>query len=219
MPLTSLYQPPRLTGEGRPPLLLLLHGVGSNEHDLFGLAPHLDPRLAIVSARAPYTRAPGSYAWFDVQVLPGGGFRIQEEMWRHSLTLLVEYITTIAEEHGAEPRRVYLGGFSQGAIMSLCVMLTRPELVAGVVAMSGRLLPEVIPMARPASDLAGFPVLVTHGTADQVIAVRYGREIRDHLQGLPVDLTYQEFPMGHEVSGESLGLVSGWLSARLPTAT
>jgi phospholipase/carboxylesterase len=215
VPLTSLFQPPRDRADDKPPLLVLLHGVGSNEHDLLGLAPHLDPRLAIVSARAPHTRAPGSYAWFEVQMLPGAEFRIQEDMWRQSLTLLVEFITAAAAEHGADPARVYLGGFSQGAIMSLCVMLTRPDLVAGVAAMSGRLLPEVRPLARPATDLSGFPVLVTHGTVDQVIPIRYGHEVRDYLQGLPVDLTYQEFAMGHEVTGESLGLVSRWLSTRL----
>ena len=216
--LTHLYRAPRRPGEDKPPLLLLLHGVGSNERDLFGLAEELDPRFAVVSARAPHTRFPGSYAWFEVQVRGGGEFVIDEAMWRHSLATLTAFIGEAVEAHDADPARVYLAGFSQGAIMSLCVMLTKPELPAGVAAMSGRLLPEVRPMARPAIELEGFPVLVLHGINDPMIPIRAGREIRDYLASLPVELTYQEFPMAHEVSGASLGLVSEWLTTRLDGA-
>jgi phospholipase/carboxylesterase len=55
-----------------PPLLLLLHGVGSNEHDLFGLAPLLDQRFVVVSLCAPITLGPGNYAWFEVAFTPQG---------------------------------------------------------------------------------------------------------------------------------------------------
>ena len=214
--LTHLYQAPREAAAGRPPLLLLLHGVGSNEQDLFSLGAELDPRFAIVSARAPYTRAPGSHAWFEVQVV-GGEFVIEREMWEHSLALLTRFIVEAAEAYAADPARVYLTGFSQGAIMSLCVMLTRPELLAGVVAMSGRLLPEVRPLTRPAEDLRDFPVLVVHGTTDAVIPVRYGQEIQAYLAGLPVALEFELFPMGHQVSGLSLRAVDTWLRAHLTT--
>lgn len=213
--LTHRYQAPRRPSAGKPPLLILLHGIGSNERDLFGLANELDERFAVVSARAPHTRFEGSYAWFEVQVGGGGQFVIDEIMWRQSLSALVEFIGEAVEAYEADPARVYLTGFSQGAIMSLCVMLTRPELVAGIVAMSGRLLPEVRPMARPGAELDGFPVLVVHGINDPVIPVRSGREIREFLEALPVELTYQEFPMAHEVSGASLRLASEWLTTHL----
>ena len=215
LPLTHLYLAPRRPPVDQPPLLILLHGVGSNEHDLFGPAGEMDERFAVVSARAPFERFPGSYAWFEVQVRTGGNFVIEEAMWRESLEMLIEFIGQAVEAYGADPTRVYLAGFSQGAIMSLCVMLTRHELLAGIVAMSGRLLPEVRPMAGPSAELAGFPVLVVHGVNDAMIPVRYGQETREFLEQLPVDLTYQEFPMAHEVSGQSLRLASEWLTTRL----
>ena len=215
LPLTHLYQAPRRPRGDKPPLLILLHGVGSNERDLFGLAGEMDERFAVVSARAPHERFPGSYAWFEVQVRAGSNFVIDEAMWRESLKLVTEFISQAVEAYGADPTRVYLAGFSQGAIMSLCIMLTRPRVLAGVVAMSGRLLPEVVPMASPSSELAGFPLLVVHGVNDPVIPIRYGQEIREFLEQLPVELTYQEFPMAHEVSGQSLRLASAWLTARL----
>src|SRR5690349_8842275 len=74
LPLAYLeYGPRQSVPEGeKPPLLLMLHGVGANERDLFPLAPELDPRLQILSLRAPLTRGPNSYAWFTVAFLPEG---------------------------------------------------------------------------------------------------------------------------------------------------
>ena len=213
--LTHIHQAPREGGgEDRPPLLILCHGVGSNEQDLFTLAGQLDPSFVVLSARAPHTRFPGSYAWFEVTVVDGE-FVIHRAMWEQSLELLVRFIGEATAAYEADPRRVYLAGFSQGAIMSLCVMLTEPQLLAGVVAMSGRLLPEVRPMARPAAELTGFPVMVTHGTHDPVIAVRYAEETREYLSQLPVELDFRLYPMGHEISGASLRDIDAWLRERL----
>ena len=215
--LTHLYRAPLGPNPGKPPLLVLLHGVGSNERDLFSLAGELDPRYAVVSVRAPHQRFPGSYAWFEVQ-MGGGTFVIDPEMEEHSRGLLTAFLPEAAEVYGADLARIHLAGFSQGAIMSMGIMLTRPDLVAAVVAMSGRILPEVLPLARPVEELAGFPILVVHGTHDAVIPVSYGRDAREILSKLPVDLTYEEFPMGHEVSGASLRVVADWLTARLDTS-
>lgn len=106
-------------------------------------------------------------------------------------------------------------GFSQGAITSLGVGLTEPERVTGVVAMSGRLLPEVIPQIAAPDRLKGFPIFVAHGVGDTVLPLAFGRDIRDRLAALPVDFTYREYPMAHEVSPESLADITSWLSDRL----
>jgi phospholipase/carboxylesterase len=199
---------------GTPPLLLLLHGLGSNEHDLYGLAPFLDERFLIISVRAPNTLGPGSYAWFDVDFTPQGPTinPAQEEASRNTLlTFLNEAITT----YSADPKRVYLMGFSQGAIMSASVALTHPELVAGVVLMSGRILPEIQPLIAAHEELNGLPFLVVHGIADTVLPITHGRDSRKLLSSLPVNLTYHEYPMGHEVNQKSLYDVTTWLSQQL----
>jgi phospholipase/carboxylesterase len=81
--------------------------------------------------------------------------------------------------------------------------------------MSGRALPEMVAKSAPPAELTGLPVMVVHGTADQVLPVKFGRGIRDVLSRLPVDLTYREYPMGHEVNERSLSDINAWLSARL----
>jgi phospholipase/carboxylesterase len=200
-----------------PPLLLLLHGVGSNEHDLFSLAPYLDRRLLILSLRAPYTLAPGSYAWFQVDFTPQGSV-IDPAQAEASRKALIAFINEAVPAYGADPKQVYLMGFSQGAIMSASVTLTQPELIAAAVLMSGRILPQVEPLIAPPEKLQGLPFLVVHGTADTVLPISHGRASRQLLSSLPVQLEYREYPMGHEVSPESLNDVANWLSAHLDMA-
>ncbi len=203
---------------GTPPLLLLLHGIGSNEQDLYGLAPFLDKRFLIISVRAPNTLGPGSYAWFEADFTPQGPV-INPEQAEASRITLITFLKEAVTAYGADPEQVYLMGFSQGAIMSASVALTHPELVAGVVLMSGRILPEIQPLIASHEELTGLPFLVVHGTADMVLPVSHGRASRQLLSSLPVELTYHEYPMGHEVGQESLYDVTIWLSARLDKAT
>ena len=102
--------------------------------------------------------------------------------------------------------------------MSASVALTQPELVAGAVLMSGRILPEIRTLMASNDALIGFPFLVVHGTADRVLPVTYGRASRDLLSSLPVDLMYSEYSMGHEVSQESLSDVAAWLREQIDKA-
>ena len=197
-----------------PPLLLLLHGFGSNEHDLFGLAPFLDERFLIISARAPNTLGPESYAWFELDFTAQGPI-INPEQAEISRKTLITFLNEAVTAYGTDPERVYLMGFSQGAIMSASVALTQPELVAGVVMMSGRILPEIHPLIASKEELAGLPFIVVHGTADTVLSITYGRASRELLSSLPVELTYHEYSMGHEVSQESLKAVTTWLTEQL----
>lgn len=204
------YKPAPNASPGGSPLLILLHGVGSNEDDLYGLAPYLDPRFSVVSARAPYPFNFGGYAWFDVQFTPDG-ILFDEAQAEQAGTLLAKFIGEAKAAYGAS--KVFLVGFSQGAIMSAGVLLRSPALADGAVLMSGR-VPQVAVLAN--SDvLKGKPVLITHGTFDDVLPVQFGREGNTLLAGLGLDVTYREFPMGHQVSEESLEAVDTWLVKRI----
>jgi phospholipase/carboxylesterase len=222
MPLSFVHtvRPPapgaNADGE-RPPLLVLTHGVGANERQMAQLAPALDPRFVVVSVRSPLTLGPNAYGWFHVTFTPQGPVIAAEEAeagWR----LLARFVDEAVAAYGADPRRVFLGGFSQGAIMALATLLTAPERVAGAVAMSGRLLPEVLPHAAPNESLRGKPVLVVHGEADEKLGVHLARWAREQLTRFPIDLAYRELPMGHAVTPESVAVVRAWLTERLDGA-
>ncbi len=211
--LVHLTRQPLVTASN-PPLLLQLHGVGSNEQDLFSLTPPPDKRFLMLSLRAPYTLAPGSYAWFAVNFTPQE-LVINFEQAEASLKTLISFIGEAVSAYHANPKQVYLMGFSQGAIMSASIALTRPDLIAGAVLMSGRIPPEIYPMIAPPEQLNGLPILVTHGTEDTVLPIYNGRASRDLLSSLPVDLTYHEYPMDHGINRQNLNDVNNWLSEQL----
>lgn len=196
----------------RPPLLVLLHGYGSNEHDLFGLAPYLDPRFLLVSARAPFPLImegfgwASGYGWFELG-FSEHGISFAPEQVLASRDMVAQFIGEAIVAYHADSQRVYLLGFSQGAIIAASVLLQRPDLLAGVVLMSGS-VPSQIAEGVDAAALAGKPILVTHGLYDPVVPIVHGRTSRDVLSKLPVDLTYHEYPMAHEVSLDSLTEVS-----------
>jgi phospholipase/carboxylesterase len=197
-----------------PPMLLLLHGYGSNEQDLFSLTPYLDKRFLIVSVRAPLPIFPGGYAWFQIDFTPSGT-RMHADQAEQSRLILLEFLDYLLETYQPDARRVYLAGFSQGAMMSLHVALTHPEKIAGVLAMSGRVLADLLPNLAAPEALHEMPIFVAHGIYDDVLPIENGRATKELLAQLPVVLTYHEYPMAHEISAQSLADTTAWLTQQL----
>jgi phospholipase/carboxylesterase len=215
--LVSVVRAPRTPSE-RPPLLVLLHGVGADEQDLLPLAPHLDPRLLVVSLRAPREAQPMGYGWYDIDwsTVPPAYDHAQAE---ESRALLALTIPALVRRHGADPERTFLFGFSQGAAMALAVALTRPDLVRGVVIHSGRLLDDLAGRVVRGAALERLEALVLHGVDDPVLPVERGREIRELLAPLLGErLSYAEHEGEHGVTPASLGDARRWLSSRLDGA-
>ena len=197
------------------PLLLLLHGRGADENDLFGLAPYLDERFFIVSPRAPVVMPFGGYEWFELIIGNGDDISVNIKHFHQSRELISEFINELIAEHDLDAKRIYLCGFSQGAIMSLSAALSEPEKFAGVVAMSGRAMPEMLPDSKDFDALKDFPMFITHGIYDPVLPIEHGRATKEIISRLPVNLEYKEYEMAHEISPESLRDVSNWLSSKL----
>lgn len=201
----------------KPPLLILMHGVGSSERATAQLAPAFDPRFVVVSVRSPLTLGPNAFGWFHVSFTATGPVIVAAEA-EAGWTLLARFIDEAVMTYDADPARVYLAGFSQGGIMALATMLTAPTKVAGAVVMSGRLLPEVLPHAATHDALRAKPVLIVHGVADEKLGIHLARWAREQLAAFPLALTYRELPMGHAITEESLAVVTTWLSTSLDAA-
>ena len=211
--LKRLPRPAPPAGE-RAPLLLLLHGVGSNERDLFELAPQLDPRFVVVSLRAPLAWGPDSSAWFTVRFTDAGP-QINPRELLGSRDLVLKVIGEAAEVYAADPERVYLLGFSQGAIVANTTALTKPQALAGIIACGGRIPPEVEPWAVSPEETARLPICLLHGTGDTVLPIEWARKARVFLEPRGVALTYHEYDAPHTITPEMLADANAWLADRL----
>jgi len=213
--LQAIIRRPLIPSE-TPPILVLLHGLGADEHDLMGLASELDARLLVVSLRAPLEYGPTGFAWFQIN-WDADGIHVDASQVLASRELLINTLKSLPEAVGAPASPLFLAGFSQGAMMSLGVALEEPALVKGVVCMSGRLVPEFLPPSRP-SEVAKVPFLVQHGTGDDILPVTGSQLIRDCLEAIGCTVTYREYPMRHEIGRQSLADIRDWLDEHLPAA-
>jgi phospholipase/carboxylesterase len=205
-PLTVIHQAPRKPGPGKPPLLVLLHGYGADEKDLLPMVVRLDPRLAIASLRAPVRIREGSYSWLN------GNSEADLDEARRTVLECIDQTVTAAN---ADADRVYVAGFSQGAMLALAIALTEPQKIAGAAVLSGRLAAAIRNRHAPLDLLRGFPILVTHGTEDRQIPIRSARDIRQALKPLSIDLEYHEFDIGHSISDQTVSVLDLWLRQRL----
>ncbi len=198
---------------GPAPLLLMLHGFGSHERDLFELADLIDDRFHIVSARAPIVLPWGGYAWYELSGAPGR--LIPDPVGRASaVELLIRFVSDLPARIGTDPQRTYLFGFSQGAILSLALAWRIPERLAGVIAANGYLDPALTEQP-PAPALAQLPILQLHGSYDDVIPVEHAHATRDLLRQYAPLHRYHEDPVGHSLHPNGLNLMQRWLSEQL----
>lgn len=213
--LNHLHRPAK-PGHAHPWLLVLMHGVGSNEQDLFGLAPYVPANFHVLSLRAPNVMGLGSYAWFAFGVLPSGERAINEAQEAASRQQLTQVIASAARQLNIPPERVVVGGFSQGGIMALSLLLTQPELMHAAMVMHSRLLGQITPLVVPPARLQGKQLWVSHGTLDQVLPLANAHAIRATVQALPIDLHYAEFPSAHEITRDELVQAMQWLGELAP---
>jgi phospholipase/carboxylesterase len=188
--LTYLTRPATAEPEGA---LVLFHGRGADEHDLFPLLDALDPerRLLGVTPRGPLSLPPGGAHWYVLGGLPTPD----------ATTFLATFaqVSAFLDALPVPIERTVLGGFSQGAVMSYALGLGggRPR-PAAIVALSG-FFPRVDGFPIDLHGLHGYPVTIAHGSLDPVIPVDFGRDARTLLESAGAAVVYQETPVPHTI--------------------
>jgi len=194
----------------KPGLILLLHGIGSNENHLFQLVDSLPEGFVVVSARAPYTLGPGRYTWFELRHESGKPV-INAQQAEKSRLVLNTFIGQLIERYGIDDQKVYMGGFSQGGIMSYSVGLTFPHKMQGIFILSSRLLPEVKPLIKAGPVLQKLRIFIAHGTHDNILPVNYAEEAILYLRDLTPLIDYQEYDLAHEIGQDELADLKSWI--------
>ena len=189
-------------------MVVVMHGRGADAADLYDLAPAIDRgngyRYIFPNAPKPWEAAPGmtvGFTWFDGW--PPVGSSLVE-----SRKLLLEFVDSITEKYPTPPGKLVIAGFSQGGLMSLDAGLRYEKPLAGIVAMSGGLFEEDLAHLRSRKDL---PVLLVHGTVDEVVPVKAARRARHVLEEHGLQPEYHEFPMAHQVTAESIDVVADFI--------
>jgi phospholipase/carboxylesterase len=210
---TSLYHLVREPKhkKDKNPLLLLLHGYGSNEDDLFSFAGELPEEYYVVSVRAPYDLQYGSYAWYAINFDADENKFSDHNQARTSRDLIAGFIDEIILKYPIDAENVTLIGFSQGTILSYAVALSYPKKVKRVVALSGYLNKEILIDGFSKNDFTNLEMFISHGVADQVIPVDWARKAPSVLNDLGIETVYKEYPVGHGVAPQNFFDLRNWL--------
>jgi phospholipase/carboxylesterase len=188
--------------------LILFHGRGADEHDLFPLLDILDPdrRLLGVTPRGPFSFPPGGAHWYKLQEV---GYPDRETFWA-TYDDVGHWLDGFLEEHGIGHDRTVLGGFSQGAVMAYSFGLGkgRPR-PAALIALSG-FIPTVEGFELDLTEIP--PVAIGHGTLDPVISVEFSRQARKLLEDVGASVLYREYPLPHGIDPTFLIELRGWLA-------
>jgi len=207
------YRPSNGTLE-KPPVIIMLHGYGSDENDLFSFASELDPAYAIVSLKAPLAMQPFGNAWYTIHFDTNNGKFSDDAEAIESRELVAKCIDEVIAAYGVDPNRVTLLGFSQGTILSLAVGLSYPEKVKNIIGLSGYINEAILKEGYAENDFTGLHIYSSHGSADQVIPVDWARKTKPFLATLGIDCHYSEFPVGHGVAPQNFYEFAAWLSEK-----
>lgn len=208
--LEYLIREPKIKQE-KNPLLLLLHGYGSNEADLFSFASELPDEYYIISARAPYDLQYGSYAWYAINFDADQNKFSDFEQAKVSRDLIATFIDELIKIYPIDVKNITLVGFSQGSILSYAVALSHPEKVKNVIALSGYISEPIFEENYKNNDFSNLNVFASHGTVDQVIPVEWARKTKPFLDNLGIESTYKEYPVGHGVAPQNFYDFKNWL--------
>ena len=208
--LHYLIQEPKVKKD-KNPLLLLLHGYGSNEEDLFSFASELPDDCYVISAKAPYPLQPYGNAWYAIHFDAAQNKFSDNEQAIKSRDLVVTFLDELCDLHDIDKENISLIGFSQGSILSFSIALSYPHKIKNVVALSGYLNTNLV-KKTPLINTHKVNYFIAHGTQDQVIPVDWARKTIPFMEAYNQNFEYKEYPIGHGVSPKVFMDFKNWLS-------
>ncbi|MDC1469859.1 alpha/beta fold hydrolase [Flavobacteriaceae bacterium] len=213
LPLVHITRPSTLTEKA--PLLVMLHGYGSDENDLFSFANELPEELFIISIRAPYSLQPSGNAWYAIN------FDAEQNKWNDneqamlSMQVLIDCIDLACDQYPVDKTNVSLLGFSQGTILGMATALNHPTKIKNIIGLSGYVNHDILPENLESLDYSHLNFYCSHGTVDQVIPIDWARQTPVFLKSLNIAHTYSEFPVGHGVSPQNFYELRDWIVTKI----
>jgi len=213
LPLHHIYRPSML--KENAPLLVMLHGYGSDENDLFSFANELPEELFIISLKAPYSLEPQGNAWYAINFDADQNKWNDNEQAKISMETLIKCIDKACEIYPVNKNNVSLLGFSQGTILGMATALNYPTKIKNVIGLSGYINHDILPDNLKELDYSSLSFYCSHGTVDQVIPIDWARQTPVFLKSLNIEHIYSEFPVGHGVAPKNFYELRDWISTKI----
>lgn len=194
-------------------LLLLIHGYGSNEEDLFSFVNDLPQDFTIVSVRAPQTLSFGGYAWYDINFTDAQKFNNVSQA-QDSIQLIRDFIKEVIEKYNLNTKEIWLCGFSQGAILSNALTIQTPENISKVIMLSGYWASDIIGEVEN-KDYKNVNYFISHGTEDTVIPIEWARTTTEKLKNLNIQNDYNEYLSGHGLNPQNFYDMLNWIKKNI----
>ncbi len=201
----ELRKPTQMEPNKKYPALFLMHGIGSNEQNMLSLIDGLKDRCFIFSVRGQLSQPPG-YAYFTIQ----GYGKPHREVFDHGISQLNSFIDYAVGQYQVDSDRLYLLGFSQGAIVSMTLGLTLGNRIKGIVALSGY-IPGFVKEEYNIKPVDQLSLFISHGEFDNILPYEWGVESNEYFKSLNAQVTFKSYPEGHTVSLENKQDFTNWL--------
>lgn len=213
LPLQHIYRPSSL--KENAPLLIMLHGYGSDENDLFSFANELPEELFIISFKAPYSLEPHGYAWYAINFDADQNKWNDNEQAKLSMETLVDCIDIACKIYPVNKNNISILGFSQGTILGMATALNHPKKIKNIIGLSGYINHDILPENIKELDYSNLSFYCSHGTVDQVIPIDWARQTPVFLKSLNIEHIYSEFPVGHGVAPKNFYELRDWISTKI----
>ena len=195
--------------------IVLIHGYGSNEQDLFSFAPHLPKELIVFSLQAPIPMQPYGNAWYDIYIDDNGIKSSNTQQALYAKNKIIEFIRYVKTTYHLD--EVSLLGFSQGAILSYAVALSYPHEVKNILALSGYLNRDLLEdlQTLQENNYKELSIYASHGVEDQVIPIDLACQAQETLNALQIENQWHEYSAGHGIAPENFQSLLQWLSEKI----
>jgi phospholipase/carboxylesterase len=206
-----IKEPQSKTSES--PLLLLLHGFGSNESDLHSFANYLPENHYIVSIRAPFKLPNGGFAWYNISFDEDMNKFNDHEQAKDSINMIINFIEELSNKYLIDKDKISLLGFSQGTILSYALCLNYPEKFKNIIGFSGYIDEAMINIESENTDYSKLNLYISHGKDDPIIPVDWARKSTEVLKRNKIKYSFNEFNSGHTISAENFYDFKNWLES------
>jgi phospholipase/carboxylesterase len=191
---------------GNCPVIFVLHGMGASETNLPPILENFRSTHLIISVRGPLAHGNG-YAYFYAKSYGNP----DRATFDPAVAALTQFFDDAIRQYPVDPERVFVVGFSQGSILGMTLSLATHLPIKGVVALNGY-IPQFIMEQAPESVRTAY--FVSQGETDPIFPLAVGRKTHAFLAPRSSDVTYGEYPVGHEISPSMVGDLTRWLRTR-----